>query len=147
MSAVIGFIGLGHMGGPMAANLVKAGHRVRGCDLWPSPWRGGCRLRRRARLLPPREPRAAGREEHRIRHKAQTGMLTPAIRGNERRGGYSSGRSEDPVIALGIILLIIGFIFHIAILWTIGIILAVIGAILWILGSLGHAIGGRRHYW
>ncbi|MES5098618.1 3-hydroxyisobutyrate dehydrogenase [Agrobacterium sp. BA1120] len=29
----IAFIGLGHMGGPMAANLVKAGHTVRGCDL------------------------------------------------------------------------------------------------------------------
>ena len=29
----IGFIGLGHMGGPMAANLVKAGHVVRGFDL------------------------------------------------------------------------------------------------------------------
>ncbi len=29
----IAFIGLGHMGGPMAANLVKAGHAVRGCDL------------------------------------------------------------------------------------------------------------------
>jgi len=31
--AVIGFIGLGNMGGPMAANLVKAGHEVRGFDL------------------------------------------------------------------------------------------------------------------
>ena len=31
--AAIGFIGLGNMGGPMAANLVKAGHRVRGYDL------------------------------------------------------------------------------------------------------------------
>ncbi|MFC8127402.1 3-hydroxyisobutyrate dehydrogenase [Streptomyces sp. NPDC057302] len=31
----IGFIGLGHMGGPMAANLVKAGHRVLGHDLMP----------------------------------------------------------------------------------------------------------------
>ncbi|MEU8786579.1 3-hydroxyisobutyrate dehydrogenase [Streptomyces sp. NPDC048637] len=31
----IGFIGLGHMGGPMAANLVKAGHRVIGFDLVP----------------------------------------------------------------------------------------------------------------
>ncbi|PRW64141.1 3-hydroxyisobutyrate dehydrogenase [Actinopolyspora mortivallis] len=31
--AVIGFIGLGHMGGPMSANLVKAGHTVRGFDL------------------------------------------------------------------------------------------------------------------
>lgn len=29
----IGFIGLGHMGGPMAANLVKAGFNVRGFDL------------------------------------------------------------------------------------------------------------------
>jgi len=29
----IGFIGLGNMGGPMAANLVKAGHRVQGFDL------------------------------------------------------------------------------------------------------------------
>ncbi len=31
--AVIGFIGLGNMGGPMAANLVRAGHSVRGFDL------------------------------------------------------------------------------------------------------------------
>ncbi|MCA1196069.1 MULTISPECIES: 3-hydroxyisobutyrate dehydrogenase [unclassified Saccharopolyspora] len=31
--AVIGFIGLGHMGGPMSANLVAAGHVVRGFDL------------------------------------------------------------------------------------------------------------------
>ena len=30
---VIAFIGLGNMGGPMAANLVKAGHRVVGFDL------------------------------------------------------------------------------------------------------------------
>ncbi len=31
--ASIGFIGLGNMGGPMAANLVKAGHEVHGFDL------------------------------------------------------------------------------------------------------------------
>ena len=30
--ATIGFLGLGHMGGPMAANLVAAGHTVRGFD-------------------------------------------------------------------------------------------------------------------
>lgn len=34
--STIAFIGLGHMGGPMAANLVKAGHRVRGFDLMPA---------------------------------------------------------------------------------------------------------------
>lgn len=32
----IAFIGLGNMGGPMAANLVKAGHRVTGFDLVPA---------------------------------------------------------------------------------------------------------------
>ena len=31
--ATVGFIGLGNMGGPMAANLVRAGHDVRGFDL------------------------------------------------------------------------------------------------------------------
>ena len=31
--ATIAFIGLGNMGGPMAANLVKAGHSVKGFDL------------------------------------------------------------------------------------------------------------------
>lgn len=31
--AVIGFVGLGNMGAPMTANLVKAGHRVRDFDL------------------------------------------------------------------------------------------------------------------
>ena len=34
--ATIAFIGLGNMGGPMAANLVKAGHRVIGFDLVPA---------------------------------------------------------------------------------------------------------------
>ncbi len=32
----IAFIGLGNMGGPMAANLVKAGHAVTGFDLSPA---------------------------------------------------------------------------------------------------------------
>ncbi|MFD7785071.1 3-hydroxyisobutyrate dehydrogenase [Streptomyces nojiriensis] len=35
MSRTVAFVGLGHMGGPMAANLVKAGHRVLGFDLVP----------------------------------------------------------------------------------------------------------------
>ncbi|MCX5446252.1 DUF6131 family protein [Streptomyces libani] len=51
------------------------------------------------------------------------------------------------MIILGIILLVVGFLTGIGILWTIGIILAVIGAILWILGALGHAVAGRKHYY
>jgi Family of unknown function (DUF6131) len=50
------------------------------------------------------------------------------------------------LIILGVILLVIGFIAHIAIVWTIGIIVVVAGLILALLGMAGHAIGGRRHY-
>ncbi|MER7197925.1 MULTISPECIES: DUF6131 family protein [unclassified Streptomyces] len=51
------------------------------------------------------------------------------------------------MIILGVILLIIGLLAGISILWTIGGILVIIGVVLWILGSVGHAVGGRRHYW
>jgi hypothetical protein len=51
------------------------------------------------------------------------------------------------VIILGVILMIIGFVAAIPILWTIGIILVVIGLALALLGAMGHAVGGRRHYY
>jgi hypothetical protein len=51
------------------------------------------------------------------------------------------------MITLGIILLLIGFLAKIAVLWSIGIILLVVGAILFLLGSMGRAVGGRRHYY
>jgi Family of unknown function (DUF6131) len=51
------------------------------------------------------------------------------------------------MIVAGIILLIIGFIASIPILWTIGIILVLVGLVLMLLGSTGRAIGGRRHYY
>ena len=50
------------------------------------------------------------------------------------------------MIILGIVLLIVGFVLSIPILWTIGIILVVVGAVFWILGATGRAIGGRK-YW
>jgi hypothetical protein len=51
------------------------------------------------------------------------------------------------MIVLGLILLLLGLIFGIGILWTIGIILLVVGLILLLLGRSGRAIGGRAHYW
>lgn len=50
------------------------------------------------------------------------------------------------MIAFGVILLILGFVLKVQILWTLGIILLVIGAVLWILGSVGRPVAGRR-YW
>jgi hypothetical protein len=51
------------------------------------------------------------------------------------------------VITLGVLLLIIGFVASIPILWTLGIILLVVGLVLIVFGSMGRAIGGRRHYY
>lgn len=50
------------------------------------------------------------------------------------------------MIILGIIALIAGFLLKIPVLWTIGIILVIVGVILAVLGSTGRAVGGRRHY-
>ena len=35
---------------------------------------------------------------------------------------------------------------HLPILWTVGIVLLVVGAVLLLLGSTGRHVGGRRHY-
>jgi hypothetical protein len=51
------------------------------------------------------------------------------------------------MILLGVILMVIGFVAVIPLLWSIGIILVVIGAILALAGMMGHAVGGRRHYY
>jgi membrane-bound ClpP family serine protease len=50
------------------------------------------------------------------------------------------------LIVLGVILLVIGFLADISILWTIGIILLVVGAVLAILGGTGRAVAGRKHW-
>jgi hypothetical protein len=51
------------------------------------------------------------------------------------------------MILLGLILLIIGLLLGVGILYTIGLVLIVVGAVLWILGAMGRSVGGRRHYW
>jgi hypothetical protein len=51
------------------------------------------------------------------------------------------------VIVVGLILLILGFVLSIPILWTLGIIVLVVGLILMLLGGMGRAVGGRRHYY
>lgn len=55
----VAFIGLGHMGLPMAANLVKAGYNVRGYDLSDAHAR---RRERRAFPLPRVPPKPSKRQ-------------------------------------------------------------------------------------
>ncbi len=51
------------------------------------------------------------------------------------------------MITLGLVLLLLGFLLTIPILWTLGIVLLVVGAVLMLLGKAGRQIGGRSHYW
>ncbi len=50
------------------------------------------------------------------------------------------------MIVLGLILLLLGFLLDVSILWTIGIIVLVVGVVLFALGAMGRAVGGRKHY-
>jgi membrane protein implicated in regulation of membrane protease activity len=51
------------------------------------------------------------------------------------------GGGGSSVLILGVILLAIGYLTGIGILQTFGIILLVVGAVLWILGSMGRPVG------
>jgi hypothetical protein len=51
------------------------------------------------------------------------------------------------MIVLGIVLLIIGFVAKIPIIWTLGIIVVIVGAVLGIAGHAGHQLAGRRRWY
>ena len=51
------------------------------------------------------------------------------------------------MIVFGIICLILAALFKIGFLWALGVILIVLGVIFWMLGAMGRAVGGRRHYY
>lgn len=50
------------------------------------------------------------------------------------------------MIAFGVVCLIVGFILAASVLWTIGLVLTVLGLAFWVLGALDHAVFGRRHW-
>jgi uncharacterized membrane protein HdeD (DUF308 family) len=52
------------------------------------------------------------------------------------------------MIILGIVLIIAGFVFHTNLpLVPIGVVVLIIGVVLMLGGRMGHAVGGRRHYY
>ena len=50
------------------------------------------------------------------------------------------------MIIAGVVLMLLGFIFGVPILWTLGIVALVVGIVLYFMGTAGHAVGGRRWY-
>jgi hypothetical protein len=51
------------------------------------------------------------------------------------------------MIIAGLVLMLIGLLTGLALFWTVGIVVAIIGLVFLLLGQTGHGIGGRHHYW
>lgn len=56
--------------------------------------------------------------------------------------GYLMG-----MILLGLVLLLLGLVLQIGMLWSVGIIVLIVGCVLMLLGRSGRPVGGRAHYW
>jgi hypothetical protein len=81
---------------------------------------------------------------------AERFWLRPALRGKKTACDrcYNPAPSGERLIILGIILLIIGLVVaSIHFLIVVGVVLLVIGLGLALMGVLGRAVGGRRHYY
>jgi len=50
------------------------------------------------------------------------------------------------MIILGLVLVVIGWLAGISLLMTVGVILVVAGAVVYVLGAAGRPLAGRRHY-
>jgi hypothetical protein len=51
------------------------------------------------------------------------------------------------VILLGIVVVILGLVVGLPLLWSVGMIVLVVGIVLALFGTVGHEVGGRVHYW
>jgi hypothetical protein len=51
------------------------------------------------------------------------------------------------MVIIGLALLIIGFVLSIPVLWAIGVAVAAVGVVLAFIGSTGHRVGGRPHWY
>jgi len=86
-----------------------------------------------------------------LKRRAAAGLVVPPDRWHHR---WSSphrvvhARWKGPqLIILGVVLVVVGLVAGIPILESIGFLLVVVGVILWILGAMGRAVGGRKHYY
>ena len=50
------------------------------------------------------------------------------------------------MIIVGLVLIILAYLMGSPFLWSLGVLVLLIGLVLLLVGSLGHAVRGRRHY-
>lgn len=65
-------------------------------------------------------------------------VLLPAV---------AAGADSPGMIALGVVVLVLGFLLGIHLLWVLGLILLAVGVILLCLGLAGREVAGRRHWY
>lgn len=65
---------------------------------------------------------------------------------HQQAGCVPEKETERSMIALGVLFLLLGFFLGVPILWTIGLILLIVGAVLAIAGAMGRPFGSRSHY-
>lgn len=51
------------------------------------------------------------------------------------------------MLTVGVVLLVVGILFGVPILTTLGIVLLIAGAVLALLGAVGRPVGRRSHYY
>ncbi len=51
------------------------------------------------------------------------------------------------MIITGLLILLLGLLLNIGVLTTVGLVVAIVGLILMVLGRPGRTVGGRAHYW
>jgi len=51
------------------------------------------------------------------------------------------------MIITGLVLLLLGMLLAIPLLWTLGVIVLLVGLVLLLVGRTGRHVGGRAHYW
>ncbi|CDY74709.1 3-hydroxyisobutyrate dehydrogenase [Caballeronia glathei] len=90
----IGFIGLGHMGGPMAANLLKAGHALTVFDLSPAALEDA----QKAGAKVAASPRAAAEASETVITMLPAAAHVKAVYLNEDDGVLAGARAGVPLI-------------------------------------------------
>lgn len=89
---------------------------------------------------------------HKIAHKtenakASSKKLLGRATGTNRLKAQVRHRTQGVLMIIaGVILLIVGLLIHISVVLYLGIVVAAVGLVLRLMGSRGHAVAGRRHY-
>jgi hypothetical protein len=89
---------------------------------------------------------------HKIAHKTDNAKdsskkLLGRATGTNRLKAQVRHRTQGALMIIaGVVLLVVGLLIHMSFVLYLGIVVAAVGLVLRLMGSRGHAVAGRRHY-